>query len=179
MHHLRLAIELGAKYCVYMKQKHAKDVAEKLSRAVGANTEQEFAIWASLCALPSSGHIWLPKGETTAHWVDGGALVTVTVDPAAPTAVSCRPIISDAWRIAAKFELANNSRDPIDRRPRVVSHWTFQFPGGDDFEVRGETIVRREEPFEPDDAERIAHQIVAGMLGVDLESRLTVNGAPA
>jgi hypothetical protein len=146
-----------------MEKRQARSIGGKLAGAAGSNSEQEWALWAALTIFPSSGaDVWVPKGEAVAHWIDGQALVTATVDGPANLRIVARPVDTGNWLIVVKYESAQLD-DAGFSHAGLKSHWSFRLPGGETFEVDGETLVSRDSS-QPDDAEKLARRIAEKML---------------
>lgn len=146
-----------------MEDTQARAIGERLARVARSNSEQEWALWAALMAFPSSGsEVWVPKEQAVAHWLDGQALVTATVAGPTSLAVTARPAVEGEWGIEVTFESAQLEEAGLGR-PGLKSHWLLRLPGGETFEVDGETVVTRESS-RPNDPEKFARQIAAKML---------------
>lgn len=148
---------------VRMEDTQARAIGERLATVARSNSEQGWVLRAALMAFPSSGsQVWVPKEEAVAHWLDGQALVTATVAGPTSLAFTAHPTVDGDWSIGATFESAYLEEAAL-RRPGLKSHWLFRLPGGETFEVEGETVLTQE-LSNPNDPEILARQIAAKML---------------
>jgi hypothetical protein len=141
----------------------AREIGERLARAVEANPENEWSIWAGLMAFPSSGsELWMPKEQAIAHWLDGQALVSATAMGQGRLQVVARPAVLGEWRAEVMFESAMLDEAGF-ARPGLKAQWKFRLPRDESFEVSGEVLVTRDSSS-PNEAHKLASAITRSMI---------------
>ena len=146
-----------------MEEKQAREIGERLARALNASREDEWSIWASLMTFPSAAtNLWVSREQAVAHWLDGQTLVTATALEQARVRIVARPAATGLWRIEVACQSAQLD-DAGFAHPGLKSHWKLSFPSGEHFEVVGEVLVTRDSST-PDDAQKLAGSMAARMI---------------
>lgn len=146
-----------------MDETQAHAIGERLARAIGASSEDRWAIKAALMQFPSDGaNYWLPRESFTVQWLDGQALVAATAVDGAGLRVHARPIVVGEWLFDVSFESASLD-DAGFAHPGLKARWSFQLPNRETFEIDGETLVSRDSS-NPNEAEKLARQIALRMM---------------